>query len=166
MTRSTPFADPPGIELIIFDVDGVLTDGSININDDGSETKRFNVKDGYGFRICLDSGYQIAIITGRVGEALKHRLRSLRVDDHLVIQGAKDKSESLDLILERTGIDVSKIAYMGDDCPDLPAIERVGYPMCPNDAVPEVRDACAWISTKDGGMGAAREAISHLLSLK
>jgi 3-deoxy-D-manno-octulosonate 8-phosphate phosphatase (KDO 8-P phosphatase) len=98
------------IELIIFDVDGVLTDGTININDDGSETKKFNVRDGFGMRLWLDAGFKIAIITGRSGEALKHRLASLKIDPALIIQGSRDKSAALDVIIEKTGVEASKIA--------------------------------------------------------
>ncbi len=158
------------IELIIFDVDGVLTDGSINIHDDGSETKRFNVRDGYGFRLWKDAGFKVAIITGRAGTALLHRLKSLGVDEDLIIQGSKNKSEALDVIIEKTGIETARIAYMGDDWPDLPALTRVGFPMCPSDAEPEVIAACSqmygFVSSKPGGSGAARQAIAHILTAK
>jgi len=157
---------PATIELIIFDVDGVLTDGSINIHDDGSETKRFNVRDGYAFRLWRNAGFKIAIITGRSGQALAHRMNALGIDDKLMIQGSKDKSKSLDLIIERTGINESMIAYMGDDWPDLPALTRVGFPICPHDAEPEVRSVCDLVTSKPGGHGAAREAIAHILRAK
>lgn len=159
--------DPSQIELIIFDVDGVLTDGSININDDGSETKRFSVRDGYAFRLWLNAGLKIAIITGRSGKALTHRLYSLGIDESMVIQGSTDKAEALYVVMHRTGIvDASKIAYMGDDWPDLPALTRVGLPICPADAEPEVIAACELVTQKPGGHGAAREAIAHILGAK
>ncbi|MFK7758818.1 MAG: KdsC family phosphatase [Phycisphaerales bacterium] len=158
--------NPADIELIIFDIDGVLTDGSINLNDDGSETKRFNVRDGFGIRLWLSAGYKVAIITGRSGEALKHRVRSLKIDPELVIQGAGDKSASLDVILERTGIEASKVAYLADDWPDLPALKRVGYPMAVGDAEPEVIKVAKHTTSRKGGHGAARDAIAHLLSAK
>jgi len=160
------YSDPSTIELIIFDVDGVLTDGTININDDGSETKRFNVRDGFGIRLWLNAGYQIAIITGRSGESLKHRVQSLKIDPDLVIQGSRDKSEALDVILEKTGVDVSNIAYLADDWPDLCAMTRVGYPMAVHDAEPEVVEVSAFVSSHKGGRGAARDAIAHLLRSK
>lgn len=160
------YADPSSIELIVFDVDGVFTDASININDDGSETKRFNVRDGFGIRLWLSAGFKVAIITGRSGEALKHRVRSLKIDPELVIQGAGDKSASLDVILERTGIDPEKIAYLADDWPDLPALKRVGYPMAVADAEPEVIEIAKYTTARSGGHGAARDAIAHLLSAK
>jgi len=158
--------NPDQIKLFIFDVDGVLTDGSINISDNGSETKRFHVRDGYGFRLWLDAGLKIAIITGRSGDALKHRMKSLGIDDGLIIQGSRNKSDALDTIIERTGINAPQIAYMGDDWPDLPALRRVGFPTCPNDAEPEVQAACALVTKRQGGRGAAREAIAHILSAK
>ncbi len=159
-------ADPEQIELIIFDVDGVLTDATININDDGSETKKFNVRDGFGMRLWIESGFQIAIITGRSGEALKHRLASLKVDPKLIIQGSRDKSAALDDIIEKTNIAPSKIAYLADDWPDLVALERVGFPMAVHDAEPEVLEAAAFITARKGGRGAARDAIAHLLKAK
>ena len=158
--------DPKNIKLFIFDVDGVLTDGSININDDGSETKRFSVRDGFAFRLWLNAGLKIAIITGRSGLSLTHRLKSLGIDDNLIIQGSKNKSEALDLIIKRTGINEPEIAYMGDDWPDLPALNRVGFPTCPSDAEPEVIEACTFIATKPGGHGAARQTIAHILRAK
>ncbi|MGJ8636181.1 MAG: KdsC family phosphatase [Phycisphaerales bacterium] len=158
--------DPSTIELIIFDVDGVLTDGSINLNDDGSETKSFNVRDGYGFRLWINAGYKIAIITGRSGEALKHRLTSLKVDPELIIQGSRNKSEALDDILERTKVDPANIAYLADDWPDLPAMNRIGYPMAVQDAEPEVIKAAVYTTTRRGGKGAARDAIAHILKSK
>ncbi len=160
------YSDPAAIEMIIFDVDGVLTDGTINIKDDGSETKAFNVRDGFGMRLWLDAGFKIAIITGRSGEALKHRLASLKIDPELVIQGSRDKSAALDVILEKTGIEASKVAYLADDWPDLVAMERVGLPMAVHDAEPEVIEAAAFVTSRDGGHGAARDAITHLLKAK
>ncbi len=160
------FSDPASIELLVLDVDGVMTDGSINIDDDGRETKRFHVRDGFAMKLWLTKGYRLAIITGRSGEALKHRLRSLGLPDEMVIQGSRDKSAALDVILERTGIDVARAAHMGDDWPDLPAIERVGFPICPANAEPEVIERCALVTKRDGGQGAVREAIAQLLIAK
>lgn len=160
------FSDPASIGLLVLDVDGVLTDGSINIDDDGRETKRFHVRDGYAMKLWMNSGHPLAIITGRSGEALRHRLRSLGVPDELVVQGSRDKSQALDQILDITGIEESRAAHMGDDWPDLPILERVGYPMCPADAEPEVRRVCAYASSRTGGHAAVREAIAHLLGAR
>jgi 3-deoxy-D-manno-octulosonate 8-phosphate phosphatase (KDO 8-P phosphatase) len=160
------YSKPAEIELIVFDVDGVLTDGTININDDGTETKKFNVRDGFGMRLWLNAGYQIAIITGRSGESLKHRIKSLKIDPDLLIQGSKDKSAALDVILERTGIELSKVAYLADDWPDIAAMARVGLPMAVHDAEPEVIEVAGFVSGHKGGRGAARDAIAHLLKAK
>ncbi len=160
------FSDPKEIELLVLDVDGVLTDGSINIDDDGREIKRFYVRDGYAMKHWMGLGYQIAIITGRSGEALNHRLRSLGVHEEMVVQGSRGKGADLDEIVQRTGIAIERVSCVGDDWPDLPMIERVGYPMCPADAEPEVRQRCAYITHRPGGQGSVREAIAHLLIAK
>jgi 3-deoxy-D-manno-octulosonate 8-phosphate phosphatase (KDO 8-P phosphatase) len=117
-------------------------------------------------RLWLDTGFKIAIITGRSGESLKHRIASLKIDPELVIQGSKDKSAALDVILDKTGIDPSKIAYLADDWPDLVAMARIGFPMAVHDAEPEVIKAAAYVTSRKGGHGAARDAIAHLLKAK
>ncbi|MEX0876095.1 MAG: HAD hydrolase family protein [Phycisphaerales bacterium] len=160
------FSDPASIELFVFDVDGVLTDGSINIDDDGRETKRFHVRDGYGFKLWRLAGFKAAIITGRTGAALLHRLETLKVPDEMIIQGSKDKSAALDEIIARSGVDESRIAYMGDDWLDIPPMLRVGLPIAPADAEAEVRAVCAMVTARAGGHGAAREAIAHVLGAK
>lgn len=160
------FSDPSVATLLVLDVDGVLTDGSINIDDHGHETKRFHVRDGYAMKLWMKKGYKLAIITGRSGSALQHRLESLGVPEEMIIQGSKDKSAALDLILKHANCDEAQTAYMGDDWPDLPAIERAGFPMCPADAEPEVVSRCALITKAPGGHAAVREAIAHLLGSK
>lgn len=160
------FTDPASVELLVLDVDGVLTDGSINIDDDGRETKRFHVRDGYAMKLWMGSGLPLAVITGRSGQALSHRLRSLGVPDEMVIQGSRDKSAALDTILDIAGVEESRAAHMGDDWPDLSILQRVGYPMCPSDAEPEVRRVCAFASSRPGGHAAVREAIAHLLAAR
>lgn len=158
------YSDPSSISLLVLDVDGVLTDGSINIDDDGRETKRFNVRDGYGMKLWMRHGFHLAIITGRSGMALTHRLSSLGVPDEMVIQGSRDKSADLDTIVARAGATLEETACMGDDWPDLAMMHRVGYPMCPADAEPEVLRECAYVSARSGGQACVREAIAHLLS--
>ena len=160
------FADPASIELIVLDVDGVLTDGSINIDDDGRETKRFHVRDGYGMKLWMNMGFHLAIITGRSGSALTHRLKSLGVPYDMIIQGSKDKGKDLQTILERCDAVPEVTACMGDDWPDLKMMARVGYPMCPADAEFEVRSSAAFVCSKTGGNAAVREAIAHLLGAR
>jgi 3-deoxy-D-manno-octulosonate 8-phosphate phosphatase (KDO 8-P phosphatase) len=160
------FADPASIELIVLDVDGVLTDGSINIDDDGRETKRFHVRDGFGMKLWMNMGFHLAIITGRSGLALTHRLKSLGVPDNMIIQGSKDKGADLQTLLERCDAVPEVTACMGDDWPDLKMMARAGYPMCPADAEFEVRSNSAFVCSRKGGDAAVREAIAHLLSAR
>ena len=102
-------ANPATITLLALDVDGVLTDGSILIDDDGRETKRFNIRDGFGLRLWARLGFHTAIVTGRSGAALQHRAAELGISE--IIQGSKDKSAALDELIARTGVDAAKIAF-------------------------------------------------------
>ena len=152
------------VELLILDVDGVLTDGSIYLDDLGHETKRFNVRDGFGIKLWQKLGFTVAIVTGRAGRAVLHRVAELGIQQ--VIQGAKDKSASLDELAKRNGLALEKIACLGDDWPELSMMKRVGYPMGVADADPRVREAAAFVTKAVGGHGAAREAIEHLIMAK
>lgn len=156
--------DPKPIRLLCLDVDGVLTDGGIRIDDNGVETKRFHVRDGAGMRIWLRLGHDIAIITGRTGEAVKHRARELGIK-HL-IQGSQNKAEAFDALLRELGLEPHQAAMLGDDLPDLPVMRRCGYPMAVADAVEQVQTAAAFVTTHRGGNAAVREAIEHLLSAR
>ncbi|MFM9996017.1 MAG: KdsC family phosphatase [Phycisphaerales bacterium] len=157
-------ATPASITLLALDVDGVLTDGSIVIDDDGRETKRFNVRDGFGIALWRKLGFTVAIITGRKSLVVEHRARELGIDP--VIQGSTDKSASLDEVLARTGIAAANAAFVGDDWPDIPAMRRVGYPIAVGDADPRVKAIARYVTTLPGGRGAVREAIEHLLTLQ
>jgi 3-deoxy-D-manno-octulosonate 8-phosphate phosphatase (KDO 8-P phosphatase) len=159
-----PHHSPAAVELIVFDVDGVLTDGSIFLDDNAVETKRFNIRDGFGIRLWQELGFATAIITGRHGRVVQHRVKELGIA-HL-IQGSADKAEALASLAETTGMGPEKMAYLGDDWPDLPALRRVGYPMAVADAESRVLEAAAYITTKPGGFGAAREAIDHIIRAK
>src|SRR6185503_4756629 len=105
-------------------------------DDLGHETKRFNIRDGFGLRLWSRLGFATAILTGRAGAALQHRAAELGISE--IVQGCKDKGAALDALVERTGIPLEKIAFLGDDWPDLCALRRVGYPMAVADADPEV----------------------------
>lgn len=157
-------SDPREIQMIVLDVDGVLTDGSIFIDDAGHETKRFNVRDGFGLRLWAKMGFETAIITGRSGAALQHRAADLRIAE--VIQGSKDKAASLDQLVRRTGIDAGRIAFLGDDWPDLCVMKKVGYPIAVADADPAILALAAHTTRRAGGHGAVREVVEHLLSAK
>lgn len=149
------------IQLLLLDVDGVLTDGSIMINDLGHETKRFNVKDGFGLAVWRKSGRQVGIITARAGRALNHRMQELGIE--LIIQGASKKLDHYRQTLNDLNLTDDQVAYMGDDLPDLAVMQTVGYPIAPGDARPEIRAVAKYTCTQKGGDGAVREAIEHIL---
>jgi 3-deoxy-D-manno-octulosonate 8-phosphate phosphatase (KDO 8-P phosphatase) len=149
------------ISLLCLDVDGVLTDGSIAIDDLAVETKRFHVRDGTGLRLWMGLGHEVAIITGRSGMAVQHRAAELGIRH--VIQGAADKGEAFAELLQQLGVEAAQVAALADDLPDLPVLRRAGYPMAVGDAVAEVRAVAAFVTVRPGGHGAVREAIEHLL---
>ncbi len=153
-----------GIDLLCLDVDGVMTDGGINLDDGGVETKRFHVRDGTGIRIRTRLGYHLALITGRSGQALGHRAAEL--DIRHVIQASTDKARSLQELLDELSLTPSQAAILGDDLPDLPMMRKAGYAMAVADAVEEVQQAAAFVTTRAGGDGAVREAVEHLLRAK
>ncbi len=138
-----------------------MTDGSINLDDNGVETKRFNVRDGAGLRLWARLGYQVAIITGRGGGALRHRARELGIAN--VVQDASDKAAAFETLLRTLSLPAAQAAILADDLPDLPVMRRAGYPMAVADAAPEVIEAAAYVTNRPGGSGAVREAIEHLL---
>ena len=149
------------IKLIIFDIDGVLTNGTLFLGDDGQEYKAFNSRDGHGIRMLLECGLNAAIITGRKSEVVKHRMQDLGVTT--VFQGYRDKRPAFQDLLAQTGLNPEQIAYMGDDVVDLPVMKQVGLAIAVNDAHPFVLEHAHWITDKSGGTGAAREAIEMIL---
>jgi 3-deoxy-D-manno-octulosonate 8-phosphate phosphatase (KDO 8-P phosphatase) len=153
---------PASIRLLVLDVDGVLTDGGILLSDSGEEFKRFHVRDGFGMRLWQRLGRQIAVITGRSGLALRHRLNELGVE-HL-INGSTDKGADFERLCRSLGVAPEATAMLGDDLPDLPILRRCGYAMAVRDAAPEVLAIAAYTTAKPGGQGAVRDAIEHLLS--
>ncbi|MEM6256922.1 MAG: HAD hydrolase family protein [Planctomycetota bacterium] len=154
-------ADPGSIQLLVLDVDGVLTDGGLYVNDNGVPSKKFNVKDGLGIKLAQRFGIQVAILTGKTSGVVKHRAQELGIE-HL-IQGSRDKAADITTLAQRIGVPLSGTAMMGDDLPDLPAFEVVGYAIAVGDAVEETKQAADHITVKAGGRGAVREAIEHLL---
>lgn len=153
--------DPSHLRLLCLDVDGVLTDGGILIDDHGHETKRFHVHDGAGMRLWRSIGLEIAVITGRRGMALRHRLEELGI--RIVEGGAQDKVAAFGRIIRELGIDASQAAMVGDDLPDLPLLRVCGYAVAVPDAVAEVKAVARYITARPGGNGAVRDAIEHLL---
>ncbi len=149
------------IQLVIFDVDGVLTDGSLFLGDHGEEYKAFHSRDGHGMRMLQDYGVRIAIITGRRSQVVTHRMQDLGVE--LVFQGHRDKLPALERILQDTGIDAEHIAYVGDDVVDLPVMARVGLAIAVNDAHHWAQQHAHWVTAHAGGRGAAREVCEFIL---
>ena len=155
---STKAAD---IKLVIFDVDGVLTNGGLFFGDSGEEYKMFNSKDGHGMKMLQDSGVHIAIITGRSSNVVTQRMINLGVEH--VFQGVADKNIAYQELKAQLGIHDNNIAYMGDDVIDLPVMTKVGLPMAVADAHPVVIENAAWTSQHKGGHGAAREACEMIM---
>ncbi|MFO0873251.1 MAG: HAD hydrolase family protein [Phycisphaerales bacterium] len=149
------------VQLLCLDVDGVLTDGGIAIDDHGVETKRFHVRDGAGLRIWRRLGYEVAVITGRRGGVVRHRMGELGIRH--IVQGTGNKAEAFGELLGQLELKASQAAMLGDDLPDLPALRLCGYPMAVADAVPEVKAIAEFTTAARGGDGAVREAIEHLL---
>ncbi len=143
------------IKLVAFDVDGVMTDGSITYDENGVEYKTFNAKDGQGITMLNNAGIITAIITARNNGTVQHRAENLKFKE--IHQGSKNKIETLNGILQKYNFTLEETAYMGDDLPDLCILEKVGLGGCPSDAVEEVKNVAHFISSKNGGRGAVRE---------
>ena len=149
------------IELLVLDVDGVLTDGRIILDADGREMKCFHVMDGAGMKYFQRVGKEIAIISGRESPAVAHRAAELGVK--IVRQGAKDKLPAYESVLAELKLTDEQTAVMGDDLPDLPIMRRCGFAIAPVNAVEEIRRVAALVTERSGGEGAVRQAIEYLL---
>ncbi|WP_321413396.1 HAD-IIIA family hydrolase [uncultured Desulfobacter sp.] len=152
------------IQLLLLDVDGVLTDGSITYTDTGEQIKTFNAKDGLGIRLLMDAGILVGIVTARVSGALRHRCENLGIT--LVFDGIRDKASALAAISETTQVSTAQIAFMGDDLIDLPAMTRAGFAFTVADAPVEVKDRAHLITELPGGKGAVRQACEAILKAK
>ncbi|WP_078117923.1 3-deoxy-manno-octulosonate-8-phosphatase KdsC [Thiosocius teredinicola] len=149
------------IRLVIFDVDGVLTDGSLYIGDDGQEYKAFNSKDGHGMVMLQHTGVEIAIITGRTSEVVRIRMASLGIER--VYQGKKEKLPAYEELKKESGFEDSQIAYVGDDVVDLPVMTKVGLAIAVQDAHYLTKQHAHWVTPSGGGRGAAREVCELLM---
>jgi len=149
------------IRLIVFDVDGVLTDGSLYIGDDGQEYKAFHSKDGHGMVMLQHSGVEIAIITGRSSEVVRIRMASLGIQR--VYQGKKEKLPAYEELKQITGLGDEQIAYVGDDVVDLPVMTRAGLAITVQDAHPLAKQHAHWVTPSGGGRGAAREVCELIM---
>lgn len=149
------------IKLVAFDVDGVMTDGSLTFLEDGREIKTYNAKDGLGVVMLSKAGLITSIITARNNNVVK--LRAQMIDIKELYMGQKNKVLALNELMEKYNLKKDEIAYMGDDLPDICVLNEVGLKCCPKDAVAEVRQVCNFISNKKGGRGAVRELCDFIL---
>jgi 3-deoxy-D-manno-octulosonate 8-phosphate phosphatase (KDO 8-P phosphatase) len=149
------------IKLVIFDVDGVLTDGSLYLGDDGEEYKAFNSRDGHGIKMLQASGVQIGIITGRTSEVVRIRMQSLGIEH--VYQGKQEKLPAYIEMRDKLGLSDTEVAYVGDDVVDLPIMRRVGLAIAVNDAHPFVLQHAHWQTPHRGGRSAGRDVCEMLM---
>jgi 3-deoxy-D-manno-octulosonate 8-phosphate phosphatase (KDO 8-P phosphatase) len=158
MTLAERVAD---IRLLLFDVDGVLTDGVVLMHADGSEAKGFHIRDGAAMVWAQRAGLTVGWLSARTSGATTHRAAQLAI--RLVVQGANSKLAAYERILRDTGLSDNAVAYMGDDLLDLPVLTRVGLSAAPADAAAEVLSRVHWVSTAPGGRGAVRQFIEMVL---
>jgi 3-deoxy-D-manno-octulosonate 8-phosphate phosphatase (KDO 8-P phosphatase) len=149
------------IELLVVDVDGVLTDGVITLDDRGIETKHFHVRDGMGYSLWHRAGKQSAVLSGRRGAAVDRRAAELKIAH--VLQGQEQKAPALRTLIKWLGLLSHQICFMGDDLADLPVLMNIGLAACPADAVAEVKGAAHLVTKAPGGRGAVREVIEVIL---
>lgn len=154
-------ADLGRVRLLLLDVDGVLTDGSITYSSSGDELKTFHVRDGSAVKLWVQAGHTVAVLSGRSSAAVARRAAELGV--RVVLQGYADKAAGFAEILAQTGVDAQDVAAVGDDLPDLAVFARAGVRFAVADAVPEVRAAADRVTMAPGGRGAVREVVETLL---
>lgn len=152
------------ITTFVLDVDGVLTNGSILVSNEGDLLRSMNVKDGYAMKKAIKAGYTVCIISGGKNEGVRKRLQGLGITDvHL---GVEDKTENLDEFFDVYSIKPKNVAYMGDDIPDIYPMKMVGLPTCPQDAVSEVKAISKYVSHKKGGEGCVRDLIEQVMKVQ
>ncbi|TBW29353.1 HAD family hydrolase [Gramella sp. KN1008] len=152
------------IKTFVFDVDGVLTDGTIQISTHGELLRTMNTKDGYAMKMAQKAGYTVCIISGGKNEGVRKRLRDLGITD--IYLGIHDKVEQMDEFFDIYQIKPEEVLYMGDDIPDYYPMKLVGLPCCPHDAVPEVKEISLYVSHKNGGEGCVRDVIEQVMKVQ
>jgi len=152
------------LKLLLLDVDGVLTDGRLYYNPQGEVSVGFHIQDGLGIHLLQQHGIEVGILTGKNHPAVTHRMQELGVK-HLY-QGLSDKVPTYESLLKTLKLSEAQVAYMGDDLPDLPILQRVGLSVCPANANPYVRQAVHWVTKAKGGRGAVRELVDFILEAK
>lgn len=149
------------IKLVLFDVDGVMTDGSVNYLDSGEEIKTFNVRDGHGVKLLMRAGIDVGLLTAREAKATVHRAANLGITK--VFQGMKEKLPAFERIIADSNLAANEVAYMGDDIIDIPVLKRAGFSAAVSDAVSEVLSIVDYVTAKPGGKGAVRELTEVIL---
>jgi len=157
---ATP-ARAAGIRLVVFDVDGVLTDGGLVLGPQGEEYKVFHVRDGLGLVMLREAGLKVAVLSARSAPVVAERMAALGIEH--IEQGRDDKRAALLELADRIGVKPAEIAYVGDDLVDLPAMAVAGLPIAVADAHPKVLEVAQWVTRRTGGRGAAREVCEMLL---
>lgn len=152
------------IQLLLLDVDGVLTDGRIIYTDAGRQIKEFNVRDGLGIKLVQAAGIKVGIVTGRKSDALRHRCRDLGIA--YLYEGVRQKGRLLERIVQQTGVDADRTAFVADDIPDLNLMGRIGLSIAVADAHELVKKHADWITSAPGGCGAVREVCEALLQAR
>lgn len=149
------------IRAIIFDVDGVLSEQTITLSADGEPLRTVNIKDGYAIQLAMKIGLRIVILTGGSTESVRLRYERLGVED--IYMGCAVKIETYRQFLAKYGLSDAEVMYMGDDIPDLEIMRRVGCPVCPKDACPEIKEVSLYVSDCLGGQGCGRDVIEQVL---
>jgi 3-deoxy-D-manno-octulosonate 8-phosphate phosphatase (KDO 8-P phosphatase) len=151
------------ISTFVFDVDGVLTDGTVQLLPNGEQSRKMSIRDGYALQLAVKKGYRVAIISGGRSESVVSRLQGLGIRD--IYTGITDKQEKLQDYVFENELVWENIIFMGDDIPDYRAMQLVGLPVCPADAAPEIKSICRYISPVNGGAGCVRDVIEKVLKL-
>ena len=149
------------VKLFVFDVDGVLTDGSVHCYNDGEQVRVMNIKDGYALQLAVKKGYRIGIITGGNSQTVKKALESLGIQDIFLAQ--HDKLQCYKDYINEHDLKEEEILYMGDDLPDYEVMKRVGLAVCPFNAAYEIKEICTYISNRNGGEACVRDVIEQVM---
>lgn len=151
------------VKLFVFDIDGVLTDGSLYVFASGEQVRRMNIKDGFALQLAVKKGYRLMIMSGSESEGVMKRLEKLGITD--IFMGVKDKRQHLKDYLTQNNFQSEEVLFMGDDIPDYLTMKSVGLACAPSDAMPEIRQVAHYIASCKGGEGCVREVIEKVLKL-
>ncbi len=152
------------VDTFIFDYDGVMTDGKLMLQHDGQPLRTANVKDGYVLQLAIKLGFRVVIISGGISKSVENRFDALKIKD--VFLGISNKYEVYEKYVKDNKLKPEQIVYMGDDIPDFRVMKRVAVPVCPADAVEEIKNISVYISDKNGGHGCVRDIIEQVLKVQ